>query len=70
MAVIGRERAIAWSPCHFGRKPRRGGSLARESSMVARANLVGAAKVVMEVIFCDVRFMDRNDSIIIVVVVM
>lgn len=70
MAVSGADSARTCNPCHLGRNPRRGGSLARERSMVARAVLVGEESVVSEVIFWEERFKERNDIMIIVVVIM
>ena len=63
-AARGEEEVRASSPCHFGRNPRSGGSLARERNMMARVDFVGAESVVREVIFCDERFNVRKDSII------
>lgn len=69
IVINGKDRVIIWIPCHLGRKPRSGGSLAKDRSIVARANLIGGVRAVREVIFWEVRFIDRNDSITIVVVV-
>ena len=68
IAVMGAAEAMALRPCHFGRKPKRGGSLARERNMVARASFVGAERAVREVIFCDVRFSEIMETMITVVV--
>ena len=69
MAVSGAVRARAWSPCHLGRNPRNGGSLASDRSIVDVASLAGGDKVDSEVIFCEDKFMKINESMIIVVVI-
>jgi len=70
IAAMGVVRVITWRPCHLGRNPRRGGSLARESSIVAKASLVGEEREVRDVVFWVDRLRDRRESIIIKVVMM
>lgn len=66
--ISGMDRAIICSPCHLGRKPRSGGSLAKERSIVARAYLIAGVREVREVIFCEVIFINISDSMTMVVV--
>jgi len=54
--------------CHFGRKPRKGGSPARERKERDRIVFCGVARVAREIIFVDVRAHEVSKDIMVRVV--
>jgi len=66
--AMGAEMDRASSPCHFGRKPRKGGRLARERNIVDKPILVRAERGVRAASFWEDRLSVLKNVIIVVVV--
>ena len=64
----GAEAARESSTCHFGRKPRNGGSPARERKDRDKIVFCGGDRVVKEIIFVEVRAYEASVEIMVKVV--